>query len=167
LFPVNYCVFCADRVDTVPNITRGGGALTAVHRSFSGFKRRYGLELANEFVWIEIPIPNGSNLLTGTHYFPPNTDAKVIENYFNSLETNLTPQNFRVVLIGDFNFPGYDWINGFPQANSHYHTKLRGDIKIHNTACYLELSQNNFTFQNKKLLGLVFTNASDINICNS
>jgi hypothetical protein len=38
------------------------------------------------------------NLLVGNPYYPPNSDVKVIENYFNSLETNLNLQNFRVVL---------------------------------------------------------------------
>jgi hypothetical protein len=52
----------------------------------------------------------------------------MIENYFSSLETKVDTQNFRVVLLGDFNVPGYDWVNGFPQANSHYYTKIRGGI---------------------------------------
>jgi hypothetical protein len=52
------------------------------------------------------------------------------------METNLNPQKFHVVLLDDFNVLGYDWVNGFPQANSHYYTKLRGDV-IHSTTCYL------------------------------
>jgi hypothetical protein len=69
---------------------------------------------------------DGFNLLVGNNYFSPNTNVKVIENYFNSLEIKLNPQIFRVVLLGDFNVPDYDWINGFPQANSHYYTEIRG-----------------------------------------
>jgi hypothetical protein len=71
------------------------------------------------------------------------------------LGTNLNPQNFRVVLLGDLNVPGYDWVNGHPQANSHYYTELRGDV-IHNATCYLEISQYNLTVQNNNLLDLVF-----------
>jgi hypothetical protein len=89
------------------SLTRGGGVLTAVHQSISGCKRRYDLELTSECVWIEIPLPDGFNLLVGNHYFSPNTDIRVIENYFNSLKIKLNPQNFRVVLLGDFKCPWF------------------------------------------------------------
>jgi hypothetical protein len=75
--------------------------LTEVHESLSGCKRRFDLELTSECVWIEILLPDGFNLLVGNHYFSPNTDTRIIENYFNSLEINLNPQTFRVVLLGD------------------------------------------------------------------
>jgi hypothetical protein len=78
------------------------------------------------------------------------------------LEITLNPQNFRVVLLGDFNVPGFDWANGFPQANSHYYTKIRGDV-VHSAACYLGLSQY-LTIQNKNLLDFVFANFSCVNI---
>lgn len=31
---------------------------------------------------------------------------------------------------------GYNWVNGFPQANTNYYTKIRGAI-IQNTTYYL------------------------------
>jgi hypothetical protein len=43
LFPDDYFVFRADRVHTDFSLTRGGGVLTAVHRSLSGCKRRFDL----------------------------------------------------------------------------------------------------------------------------
>jgi hypothetical protein len=78
-------------------------------------------------------------------------DNKVIENYFNSLENKLNTQNFRVVLLGNFNVPGYDWVSGLPHANTHYYTKLRGEV-THNAACFLGLTQYNLTTQSKNLL---------------
>jgi hypothetical protein len=66
-------------------------------------------------------------------------------------------------LLGDFNVPGFDWANGFPQANSHYYTKIRGDV-VHSATCYLGLSQYNLTIQNKNLLDLVFANFSCVNV---
>jgi hypothetical protein len=45
VFPDNYFVFRADRDYTDSKVTRGGGVLTAVNRSFSSCKRRYDLEL--------------------------------------------------------------------------------------------------------------------------
>jgi hypothetical protein len=133
LFPDNYFVFRADRACTDLSLARCDSVLTAVHQSLSGCKRWHDLELTSECVWIEIPLPDG---VVGNHCFSPNTDVKVIENYFNSLEIKLNPQNCLVVLLGDFNFPGFDWANGFPQANSHYYNKIRGDV-VHSAAGYL------------------------------
>jgi hypothetical protein len=163
LFPDDYFVFRADRVYTDFSLTRGGSVLTAVYQSLSGCKRRYDLEMTSECVWIEIPLPDIFNLLFGNHYFSPNTDVRVIENYFNSLEIKLNPQNFRVVLLGDFNVSGFDWANSFPQANSYYYTKIRGDV-VHSAACYLGLSQYNLAIKNKNLLDLVFANFSCVNV---
>jgi hypothetical protein len=146
VFPDNYFVFRADSDYSDSKVTRGGGVLTAVHSSFSSCKRRYKFELTYECVWIEIPIPDGFNLLVGNNYFPPNMDNKIIENYFNSLENKLNTKNFCVVLLGDFNVPGYDWVSGLPHANTHYYTKLRSEV-IQNAACFLGLSQYNLTTQ--------------------
>jgi hypothetical protein len=41
---------------------------------------------------VRISIPGGFSLLIGNHYFPPNVDIKVIENYFNLLENKLNSQ---------------------------------------------------------------------------
>jgi hypothetical protein len=85
LFPDDYFVFRADRVYTDFSLTRGGGVLMAVHQSLSGCKRRFDLELTSERTWIENPLPDGFNFLVGNNYFSPNTDIKIIENYFDSL----------------------------------------------------------------------------------
>jgi hypothetical protein len=61
--------------------------------------------------------------------------------------------NFIIIII----------INGFPQANSHYYIKIRGDV-VHSAACFLGLSQYNLTIQNKNLLDLVFANFSCVNV---
>jgi hypothetical protein len=79
------------------------------------------------------------------------------------LETKLDTQNFRVVLLGDFNVPGYDWVNGFPQANSHYYIKIRGGI-IQNATCYLGLKQRNFTVNNMNFLDLVFAHGYNVTV---
>jgi hypothetical protein len=86
-----------------------------------------------------------------------------LKNNFNSLEIKFNPQNSHVVLLGDFNDPGFDWANGFPQANSHYYTNIGGDV-VHSAASYLGLSQYNLTIQNKNLLDLVFANFSSVNV---
>jgi hypothetical protein len=70
------------------------------------------------------------------------------------------------VLLGDFNVPGYDWVSGLPNANTHYYTKLRGEL-IQNSSCFHGLSQYNLTIQSKNLLYLVFANFTDVAVSNS
>jgi hypothetical protein len=70
-------------------------------------------------------------LLIGNHYFAPDT-----------LENSLDALNYRVLLLGDFNVPGFDWNNGSPSPNCHFYTKLKGDA-IHSAICYLGLNQQN------------------------
>jgi hypothetical protein len=78
------------------------------------------------------------------------------------LEIKLNPQNFRVVLLGDFNVPVL--IGEMASLKlTHYYTKIRGDV-VHSVACYLGLSQRNLTTQNKNLLDLVFANSSCVNV---
>jgi hypothetical protein len=61
---------------------------------------------------------------------------------FNSVEDNCHRHSFRIVILGDFNVPGYDLANGFLQAISHYYIKIRRDV-IGNTASYFGLYQFN------------------------
>jgi hypothetical protein len=69
---------------------------------------------------------------------------------------------FLCILLDDFNVPGYDWGNGFPQANSHYYIKITGHL-IHSAACYLGLSQYNIIIQDKNPLYIPFANFSYVN----
>jgi hypothetical protein len=87
---------------------------------------------------------------------------KLLEIILIIWKPNLT-EVFHVVLLGDFNFPGYDRVSGFPDANSYHYIELRDDV-IHNAAFYLGLSQYKFTTQNKNLLLLVFANVSDVTV---
>jgi hypothetical protein len=163
LFPNSCSVFRTDRDYTDLNLTRGGGVLIAVHHSISGYTRKHDLELTKKCVWTEIPVNDGFNLLVGNHYFSPKSDNNMTENYFSSLETKLDTHNFRVVLLGDFNVPGYNWVNGFPKANFQYYTKIRGGI-IQNATCYLGLQQCNFTVRRMNLLELVFANFHNVTV---
>jgi endonuclease/exonuclease/phosphatase (EEP) superfamily protein YafD len=44
-------------------------------------------------------------MLTGNHYFSP----EVISAYFHNLENILDTNNNRVILLGDFNAPDFNW----------------------------------------------------------
>jgi hypothetical protein len=67
-------------------------------------------------------------LLIGNHYFAPDIKVDIINNYFNFLENLLDTLNYWVLLLGDFNVPGFDWNNGSPSTNCHFFTKLKGDV---------------------------------------
>jgi hypothetical protein len=75
----------------------------------------------------------------------------------------LHTQNLRVVLLWGFNDRGYDSVNGLPQVNYHYYTKIRGGI-VQNDTCFLGLMQCNFTANNMNLLDLVFANFRDVTV---
>jgi hypothetical protein len=161
LFPDNYTVFRSDRVSSVK--TRGGGALIALSSRIRSFKRRHDLESYEECVWVEIHISDNHNLLIGNHYFPPDTKPDVITNYFRTLEDRLDTKNFRVVLVGDFNTPGFDWKHGLSDPDCHYYAKLRGDA-IYTSTCLLGLHQCIDAVGGSNMLDLVFSNFNDFEI---
>jgi hypothetical protein len=92
---------------------RGGGALIAVSEADFGVKCRSDLEYFKKCVWVEITVTGGRRLLIGNHYFAPDVKVDIIKNYFNCLENILDNLNYRVLLLGDFNVPGFDWNSGF------------------------------------------------------
>jgi hypothetical protein len=79
-------------------------------------------------------------LLIGNHYFSPDTVPGVITDYFHFLENTLDTKHFRVILLGDFNAPGFNWGLGSPLPNYHYYSKIKGD-DIYTSACLLGLRQ--------------------------
>jgi hypothetical protein len=81
------------------------------------------------------------------------------------LENTLDTHNYRVVILGDFNAPGFDWKLGVSLPNSHYYSELKGDA-IYASTCLLNLSQCIDTDGNGNLLDLTFSNTSDLVITN-
>jgi hypothetical protein len=137
--------------------------LTAVSKLFRGVKRRYDLETADEFVWVEIPVHDNYSLLIGNHYFPPDCDVKIIEDYLNYLEHNLSTHLHRVIILDDFNVLKYDWINDTPLPNRHYYSKIKSNL-VHAICCLLGLYQHNSSVQNIALLDLVLTIINDLRV---
>jgi exonuclease III len=106
LFPNRYTAYRYDQQHT--NKARGGGLLTAITASLGSCSRRYDLELCSECVRVEIPTADDINMLSGNHYFSSDTKPEVIIGYFRHLENNLDTNNTSVVLLGDFNAPGFN-----------------------------------------------------------
>jgi hypothetical protein len=118
LFPEVYPVRVYRSARDCHTKLRGGGALIAVAEAVFGVKRRSDLEYFQECVWVEITITDGRNLLIGSHYFPPDVKADIVKNYFNFLENILDALNYRVLLLGDFNVPDFDWNSGLPSPDT-------------------------------------------------
>jgi hypothetical protein len=87
----------------------------------------------------------------GNHYFAPDCDVKIIENYLDFLEKKLNKHHHRVFMLGDFNAPKYDWLNGTPLSNCYYYNKIKGNF-IYVTSCFLGLNQHNNSISNSALL---------------
>jgi hypothetical protein len=119
---------------------RGGGVLMAVFPKFNACKRRHNLQFFDKCVWVEFPTHNGPNLLIGNHYFLPDLKPAIICKYFSHSENNLDTTNYRVILLGDFNVPGFDWESGLPRENCQFYSKLRGEA-IYTSTCFLGLGQ--------------------------
>ena len=160
-FPETYTVYRSDR--DCSDKLRGGGVLIAISNTVFGVKRRPDLELFPESVWVEISLSDGRNLIIGNHYFAPDIKVDIINNYFNFLENILDTLNSRVILLGDFNVPGFDWNKGLPSPHCHYYTKLKGEV-IHSAACLLGLIQYNHSVGDRNLLDLVFSNFANISL---
>jgi hypothetical protein len=59
----------------------GGGVLTAVSDTVFCVKRRSDLEFFQEWVWIEITLSGGRDMLIRIHDFAPDIKVDVINNY--------------------------------------------------------------------------------------
>jgi hypothetical protein len=101
--------------------------------------------MTKECVWVEIPVRDNYSLLIGNHCFSPDCDVKIIENYLNSLEVNLNSHLYRVVMLGGFNVPNFDWLNGTSFSNSYYSNKIKGN-SLYTASCFLVLISTTIVF---------------------
>jgi hypothetical protein len=102
-------------------------------------------------------------MLIGNHYFSPDTRPEVIMGYFHRLENTLDTNNTRVILLGEFNAPGFNWKNGTPLPKCHYYPKLKGDA-IYTSICLLGLRQCVGAVDSHNMLDLVFANFTNFKL---
>jgi hypothetical protein len=110
-FPVGYTCFRSDRNHEKHSTTRGGGVLCAVRSAWIAI-RREDLELHyEECVWVEIRQLNGTRLLIGTYYVYPSANSSEIQSLTRNLElvSESLAETEMVILLGDFNIPGFDF----------------------------------------------------------
>jgi hypothetical protein len=158
LFPEYYTAVCSDWESV--NDTHDGSVLIALSSRVHSYKCHYCLESCDECTWVEIPTSDCPPVFID-YYFPPDTIPDVITNYFCFLENKLDTHNFLVIIVGDFNSPGFDWKCGLPQPNCHSYSKLKGDA-IFTSTYILNLTQCLDTDGRSNLLDLIFSNLSDL-----
>jgi hypothetical protein len=67
----------------------------------------------------------------------------LLSQTFTFLENMLDTLNYHVILIWNFNVPGFDWNYSLPFCNSHHYIKEKGDV-ILSAICFLRLNEHNY-----------------------
>ena len=109
-----YVLFRKDRSSTVER--RGGGVLLYVKEDLYPVEFHTSTEYP-EHVWCRLGDVDGRGLLVGVCY---RTSSQVFEYDINARlrEVLAELRDDRVLLMGDFNFPGVDWVTGDCQRAS-------------------------------------------------
>ena len=110
------------------NGRRGGGVLIAVHDTFK-FSLRDDMLSDSELIFVDISFPNDRKITVGAFYRPSNADTKPLLDMQDVLQ-NSTYQD--LVIIGDFNLPGIDWLD------------VRAACDSANNSLLIDIIQDNF-----------------------
>ena len=87
---------------------RGGGVALLVKESITVVQREDDREeIGIESVWVELRSKKGEITLLGVYYRPPNSPKSVEEGICRGILDRCRKN--RVVVVGDFNFPGVNW----------------------------------------------------------
>ena len=144
------------RRDRVQNGRRGVGILIAVRDTLRASVRDVSFD--SELLFDDIIFPANRKICLGVFHRPPNSSINCLLGLQTALDTVLSSsQNPKMVLVGDFNIPEFDWNTDCASVNSPNATFL-SDI-IH----------DNFLFQlvkdptrNGNILDLVFVTSLDL-----
>jgi hypothetical protein len=92
------------------------------------------------------------NMLPGNHYFSPKIKTFIITTYFDSFsDYMLAAQNYCVILVWDFNVPGFDCNYGLEFPKYCIRLNWKSDSFCH---LFPWLNQHNYTDNGSKLLVL-------------
>lgn len=148
----DYVIYRYDRNINTSYLSRGGGVLIAIRKSFPSkplIIQNNNLEIL--FVLIKL---HGQSVIIGSVYIPVRSDQNIFDTYFNSVESlyHKNP-NATFILVGDYNLPSAKFSN----AISYFNNKLS----------YFDFSQfNNTKNINNVTLDLVISNSHLIDIEN-
>ena len=111
LFPTGYNIFRNDRKDRV-----GGGTLTAI-KSYLPAREITPMPIDIECVVLEIDFSSCRTALFINCYRPP-SDKEFVLHFKTLVDTLHLDKYWGVFLVGDFNYPGINWIDGSGFTNS-------------------------------------------------
>lgn len=160
-FTENYFVFRKDKGTPGPDDVRGGGTLLAVKKKFQ-VHRRFDLDFNNiECLWIELKLSPECTLLISTHYLPCTIDTDLLENYSNFITDSIDISLYKIICLGDYNAPMFNWSLGISENPNSYIKKK--SLIISALISNLGLVQHNNLRINEEdnILDLVCSNFSD------
>ncbi|CAG2222754.1 unnamed protein product [Mytilus edulis] len=123
IFPPNYNIYRNDR-----NI-QGGGVLIAINSDHLSTPVPE-LQTNCEIVWAKISLAGNKDMYLASYYNPKTANEESLEELGLSLERASTTKNAFIVVGGDFNLPGWNWLTRTLKPDSTYqknHYKF-GDI---------------------------------------
>ena len=105
IFPKDYSVHRKDR-----NI-HGGGVFVLVDKLIPSSKLE--IESSCEVIWVILHLKGPHNIILGAFYTPPNSTPSVWEDLSECLiQIRQRFPTTMIILGGDFNCPGVDWVSG-------------------------------------------------------
>ena len=93
----------------------------------------------NEHLWINISLDSNENLLVGSIYRSPSSDKSASTNDLCDLLNQVcSTMPSYLLVIGDFNYPNIDWINGCLTKTDH-NEQLFDSMTLFKTVYYINL----------------------------
>jgi hypothetical protein len=111
IIPTGYSLFRCDRKNRI-----GGGVLTAVKSNLSSRQIETNFN-SLECVLIEITFTPQQTVLPINSYRPP-SDRDFIQNFIDMIKVLNLDHYWCTIIVGDFNFPEINWIEGSGFTNS-------------------------------------------------
>lgn len=107
----NYNIFKMDRNSENSMFSRGGGVLSAVHKSLNSRLIEVSIKYVEHL--FAVVRMNRRNLVIGGVYFPPGSEVNIYESHCCAIEeiTEVLPYA-DILIVGNFNFPRTHWHNG-------------------------------------------------------
>lgn len=172
----NYNIVRCDRSLFTSDKNDGGGVLIALHRKFK-FEKIIISNNIFELLFVKVFTDNTS-FIVGVCYIPTGSKSEYYSEFIECIQTSLRDilanENIaKFSLLGDFNIPGYQWLN-----ESRYSTALgyHKDVNFREAAytmsewckSYNVIQLNSIKNASGNILDLVFTNfySSEISLCN-
>ena len=88
--------------------SHGGGVLLYVSEDLTSYLWEDASFIGSESIWVQIKIGDNEYLVVGVYYKRPDLEDDGIQKMHGIIKL---VSNYNVVIMGDFNYPGIDWMN--------------------------------------------------------